>query len=256
MITMAGPLGSILRCFASSRKVPSIANSRKCHFLYHIGSFDYGIFRRFSSSAQRDNPEDSPLGNPEFHLKGFCPDTYVTENGSKVVVSFDKEEQSTFHAPWLWSNDPSGVHPTSGQRLRTPGGYCSSTRIRSALIVNPTHEKKLDGVVLPFPPPPKGSSHPVGNLYEFKENLPTDALCLRVTWESAQQRQPQVSYYDIEWLRQWRYDDEAIETRRARTKITTFQALRSDGVIPTFDYKDMERDPEDFAFQLLAVSIE
>ena len=213
------------------------------------------MFRGFSS-LQRNDYDNLSAWQPEKPRKDFVPSASVVENGTKVLLLFDRKEKSTFHAPWLWSNDPSWVHPTSGQRLRTPGGYSSGSVIKSAVIANPVHETKLDGVVLPFPPPPKGSSHPVGNVYNAHSDPPTgDSLCLRVTWESPNQKQTQVSYYDLDWLRQWRYDEEALERRRDRTKATTLVALRSDGAIPTFDYDDMESDAEEFAFQLVDVSM-
>ena len=223
------------------------------HFLYRGRSFDQDIFRSFSS-PHRDNQERSSIEDTKAQEKHTFPGVSVTRNGFRVVISFDKKDQSTFHAPWLWSNDPSCVHPTSGQRLRTPGGYSKSTRIESAAIINPANESIPSGVVLPFPPPPKGSSHPVGNLYVSNDDAPNDALCLKVTWKIATQTNNQASYYNLDWLKQWRYDEEATNKRRARTTITPVQALQSDGRIPSFDYQKMEENSEEFAFQLLSVS--
>lgn len=206
------------------------------------------IFRGFSSLPCDDDD-----------VKRTYAKASVVENGAKVIVSFDKEAQSAFHAPWLWSNNPSSVHPTSGQRLRTPGGYSWDMKIKAADIVNSSKENAPGKVVLPFPPPPKGSSHPVGNVYKASndDESPDDSFCLRVTWESSNHEERFISYYDLAWLWQWRYDQESLEYRRARTKVTTFEALKSsdDDGIQTFDYSDMESDPREFTFQLLDVSI-
>jgi hypothetical protein len=245
--------------------VPLKLNVRRClmnpsHFRSMLGCVDRGIlFRRFSSLHSDD---DDNLTATQLDENMTAAKASVIENGTRVVVSFNEEEQSTFHAPWLWSNDPSRIHPTSGQRLRTPGGYMSGTVIKSAEIVNSSNEESPDGVVLPFPPPPKGSSHPIGGFYESSTNdeeSTVDAQCLRVSWQSGtktNERVSDVSYYDLDWLRHWRYDEDALESRRATTKVTPHQALQNDGAIPTFDYRNMQRDSEDFAFQLLAVSID
>lgn len=180
----------------------------------------------------------------------------LVENGSAVVVSFDADTQSTFHAPWLWSNDPSFVHSTSGQRLQTPGQYRGSV-MKHAEIVDALNEEVPLGVVIPFPAPPIGSAHPVGNIYDAPNNTTaasnTDSRVLRVTWEASAQMQSTVSYYDLEWLQCWRYDEEAI-TRRRSAKASKRRVLRSDSGIFTLDYRDLTNNEEDFCFQLLNVS--
>lgn len=245
--------------------VPLKLNVRRClmnpsHFPSVLGCFERGILFRGFSSLQRDD-DDNNLTATQLS-ENMTAKASVIENGTRVAVSFNNEEQSTFHAPWLWSNDPSRVHPTSGQRLRTPGGYTSGTVIKSAEIIKSTNEENPDGVVLPFPPPPKGSSHPIGGFYESSTNdeeLPVDAQCLRVTWHSGtkpNERVSDVSYYDLHWLRHWRYDEDALESRRATSRVTPHEALQNDGAIPTFDYTNMQRDSEDFTFQVLAVSVD
>lgn len=201
--------------------------------------------RRFSSLKKED-------------MKEYSAAACVTENGKQVVVLFaENGDQSTFHAPWLWSNDPTWVHPTSGQRLQTPGGYSSDTIIKSVDIVSSASEVNPNGVVVPFPPPPKGSSHPVGNLYDSSSGqFPANAQCLRVTWKSTSKDSvTHVSYYDLGWLKQWRYDEDALNSRRETCRVTTLQALQKDGWIPTFDYEEMEKNAEDFMFRILDVSI-
>lgn len=184
---------------------------------------------------------------------------HLIDNGAAVIVSFDEETQSRFDACFLWSNDPSWVHPTSGQRLRTPGQYSGSLMI-DVSIVNAFDGESQNGVVLPFPPPPKGSCHPVGNVYETRGAVsPTESRLLRVTWKSVGQKDSAVSYYDLEWLRHWRYDKEALDMRRTQTIMSAHQTLRSvtecNENMPILDYSLIETDEEEFAFQLLHVSI-
>jgi hypothetical protein len=183
----------------------------------------------------------------------------VIDNGAAVVVSFDEDTQSTFHSPWLFANDPSWVHPTSGQRLRTPGRYSGSI-MTDVSIVNASGEESQNGAVLPFPPPPRGSVHPVGNLYETKGAVsPAESQLLRVTWKSLGQGDSALSYYDLEWLRHWRYDVDALDMRRTQSKVSAQQALQSctesNGRIPILDYNLIETDEEEFVFQLLHVSM-
>jgi hypothetical protein len=129
-----------------------------------------------------------------------------------------------------------------------------------ASIVNASGEESKDGVVLPLPPPPKGSVHPVGNLYETSGHAsPHESHLLRVTWKSVGRGDSTVSYYDLEWLRHWRYDQEALDVRQAQTKVSTRQTLHCGterkGRIPILDYNLIETDEEEFAFQLLHVSL-
>lgn len=250
---MMAPLhASVRQCLTYCRNTRT--SKIGCHFLGRPRSFKQGMFRPLSLMQRDNHVHPSVEDTRAAQVKHSLPGVTVARNGSKVVISFDEEDRSTFDAPWLWSNDPSRVHPTSGQRLRSPGGYSNHSSIESATIVSSTNESVPAGVVLPFPPPPKGSSHPVGNLYESNEETPTDALCLKVTWKTTPQTNPQVSYYNLDWLEQWRYDEEAINKRRAQNTITPVHALQSDGRIPTFDYKDMAEDPKEFEFQLLSVS--
>ena len=185
---------------------------------------------------------------------------HLIDNGAAVVVLFDEQTKSKFDACFLWSNDPSWVHPTSGQRLRTPGQY-SGVLMIDASIVNASNDKSQNGVMLPFPLPPEGSCHPVGNLYKTKGAFPpTESHLLRVTWKSMGQHDSAVSYYDLEWLRHWRYDKEALDLRRTQTMISAHQTLRSgtedDGNMPILDYSLIETNEEEFAFRLLHVSMQ
>jgi len=59
----------------------------------------------------------------------------ILNNGEAVQVFFSSTFSSTYHAPWLWSNDRYNFMLPSGQRWFSPGAFQMSLKIDSASIV-------------------------------------------------------------------------------------------------------------------------
>ncbi len=166
------------------------------------------------------------------------PNVTVQDHGATAKIKFPSGELSIFHAPWLWSNDPTFIHPTSGQRLRTAASY-TGQMIQSANIILSTEVSDVGGsesgnaeAVRPIPPPPPGCLHPIGTVFATTSDNNIDVTnhhqwLLQVCWEptkcnghsTTNNVLPQVSYYDLTWLQQCRYDASALQQLRRRTKI-------------------------------------
>jgi alpha-ketoglutarate-dependent taurine dioxygenase len=164
-------------------------------------------------------------------LKGV----HVNTDGSEVTISIGMNYLTTFHAPWLWSNDPAHIHRSSGQRLRSPRTYYSSrARILSAHVTTDDTTALDNNSNLPIPPP-RGSLHPVGGVYAMDEaNNQTNTnenerrrSLLQVTWDTNEGDFK--SYYYLDWLFRCRYDDDALAVRHRETIVVKERALSYEG---------------------------
>lgn len=159
-------------------------------------------------------------------------------SNNQVLVEFP-QGQSIFHAHWLWCNDPSYIHATSGQFLRSPSSFYG-WRLQSASTVS-SDQVEDESVRLPVPSPPFGCLHPVGNTFDKldanQEPLePSDLLC--VTWEHDREGTRQ-SYYDMNWLWKSRYDAPAMKEVRQQTAVTLDKCLRRNTPLVEVDYDDV-----------------
>jgi hypothetical protein len=172
-------------------------------------------------------------------------------DGSAVVVSFTQGE-SLFHAPWLWCNDPSYIHPSSGQRMHSPSSFFG-WKIASANVVSKDHpEQGHAHAVRPIPPPPLGCLHPVGCVYKSTtDHGASDMPMLCVSW--VRNDESFVSYYDTSWLKACRYDADALRDHREQTEITSERALRHDSTLFSIGYEQViaDQDSDDARFALL-----
>ena len=166
----------------------------------------------------------------------------IINNGSAISVPFSGDESSIFHAPWLWVNDPSYVHPTSGQKLRTPGRFPH----RKIVAVEATWSE--GNTNLPSaPPPPPGCLHPHGGVYRTKlskDNNNQNSYMIRVTWDDSE-----VSFYHFDWLTRCRYDDDILNHQNDIVKVTKEVALgalhnSSCPKMPTFEYNHVINDDD------------
>jgi hypothetical protein len=168
----------------------------------------------------------------------------VQDNGTSARIKFPSGETSVFHAPWLWSNDPNYVHPTSGQRLRTAASY-RGQGIESVQVVSTgtsTHQNhNIQEALHPFPPPPPpGCLHPIGTVFrtthDNTSNHQQQQWLLKICWEQQTrsnnesssietQEAPLESFYDLTWLQQCRYDQAALQQLRSSTKIDAIRQL-------------------------------
>lgn len=220
-----------------------------------LSSFPPPLRRRWLSSSsastagllqQQGDPNDEAFlkGNRSQQQKMKAT---VIDDGSAVAIQSDAISTTTtvFHAPWLWSNDPAFVHPTSGQKTRTPSSFfiTGTWKIQSAEI-------KI--VHLDEPPPPRGSLLPLGGVFSVansdeKQNKRRASLC--VTWANSSSSSSRDddddlaivnSYYDIDWLmRQCRYDDNALKQKQQATKVCRNRAVRRDENLWQVDYNQV-----------------
>jgi alpha-ketoglutarate-dependent taurine dioxygenase len=183
----------------------------------------------------------SAFVNDGHHHHFVSTKVHVLDDGASI-----KLDDSVFHASWLWINDPTYIHPTSGQRLRTPGQYPQS-KIRSCRVVSACLDQlDLKEAVAPNnPPPPPGCFHSLGGVYRttHDEDLEGHDCLLQITWDTNE-----ISYYDLDWLARCQYDTASLKRQHAQTKVTKEIALgakhnKTCPQILTFDYDPvMTRD--------------
>jgi alpha-ketoglutarate-dependent taurine dioxygenase len=143
----------------------------------------------------------------------------IEDGGSRVVLSHDHEVELV--APWLWSNDPKWIHPTSGQRLKTPADYPGSKIQNVSLIA--ADDKLM--------PPPKGSCHSAGGVFSSKQEDHDENLMLQIDWEDS----GEPSYYFVNWL-----FERALPKRS--TQVTNQHALRRDQTLIEVDFETLQKD--------------
>ena len=163
----------------------------------------HSLHRWFSSSGQRTSPPSS------------IP-AVVDDGGSRVVI-FDY----ALDARWLWSNDPKWIHPTSGQRLKSPADYHGS-KIRTVSMIS-SDDKGIR--------PPTGSCHSTGGVYKSKEIGDENRIVLEIEWDDS--REP--SYYFLSWILNW-------IGPKVSSEVTTHDALRRDHTLVEFDYDTIQQD--------------
>jgi alpha-ketoglutarate-dependent taurine dioxygenase len=190
----------------------------------------------------------------EAERKYSDPSADVKQDGSAVIISFPQGE-SLFHAPWLWCNDPTFIHPSSGQRLHSPSSFFG-WRIASAQVVSGDHQSDQQSMDTPAkrptPPPPPGCLHPVGCVYKSANRDDTaDGTMLFVTW--AKNDETMVSFYDMNWLWNCRYEKDVLKQRREETEIRQEFALRCDSTLfhIDFDRIQSEGDTDTARYELL-----
>lgn len=175
------------------------------------------------------------------HVPDDNYEAHVIDHGKEIIVLFNNNCKARFHAPWLWSNDPTHIHPTSGQRIRTPGEY-PGTKIESASIVPKNDE---------FVSPPSGSLHPIGGIYST--NAPSSSSStsspnlqnwmLRVIWKV--EGRVQRTFYDLRWLKERIYCEESPTKTKRNAEVTPQHALKqiisSKDPIQKFNFQSLEK---------------
>ena len=139
-------------------------------------------------------------------------------DGGRGVVLFD---DCNLDARWLWSNDAKWIHPTSGQRLKTPGDYPGSKIQRVRVIQSDLIHKR----------PPKGSCHSTGVVYKCKQDSHDESLVLEVEWDDS----GEPSYYFLSWLLEWTSPKKSSQVKRQH-------ALRRDQKLVQLDYDTVQKD--------------
>ena len=196
----------------------------------------------------------------------------VANDGGHLTLQFcsdDNDDQSsTYHASWLWTNDPQRVLLPSGQRSTTPGQWVATSRprIKDATIVHYNIEEEKHGnynnesmpgsseemspaasgrrIKVPGPTL-KDSCHPLaiyGNHPAWVSATPsTDDMSetngmtrpyLKIVWSkpsASTSNEETTSIYDVEWLQRLQYDDASRQHHRRRTEVQPLNAIRKDG---------------------------
>ncbi|KAI2513838.1 taurine catabolism dioxygenase [Fragilaria crotonensis] len=170
-----------------SRQVPKLAQS------FH---------RRFSSSGNWNQfPSNIPVS--------------VDTTGRRVAIC-----EFAVDACWLWSNDAKWIHPTSGQRLRSPAEYPGS-KIRSVRVISADAESVR---------PPPGSCHSTGGVYNSKQD-DESSLVLEIEWDDS----GEPSYYFLSWILNW-------IGPQFCSKVTPRDALRRKQTLVQLDYEAIRQD--------------
>jgi len=191
---------------------------------------NYG--HRFLSTAIRDSGHETA--------------EIVDADAASVSVQFrdndGRPRRSTFHASWLWMNDPKQIHPTSGQRMRSLAEYSQkASKIKHAAIRAASefndgddHDDNVnDGDPLHIKPP-IGSFHSAGGVYQTilndSHHVRSTKSCaqrmiLVVDWEDHRQRRQGRSYYDLDWLQEWCHDDEVRLAKKESNRVTADKAI-------------------------------
>ena len=175
----------------------------------------------------------------------------VGKGGAHVTISYGDSKQSTYHASWLFNNDPKKVTLPSGQRTCTPGQWSSvygKPKIEDAAIIycdmNREAEAQSSFKVQVPGPTNKDSCHPLSIYGDHQPWITSDCFTtnvehvklrpyLQVNWyfpSNREEIQPDnTSLFDVEWLERFRYDDNARRSHRKKTEIQPFHAIRKSG---------------------------
>eukprot|EP00545_Synedropsis_sp_CCMP1620_P000701 CAMPEP_0119004972 /NCGR_PEP_ID=MMETSP1176-20130426/1454_1 /TAXON_ID=265551 /ORGANISM="Synedropsis recta cf, Strain CCMP1620" /LENGTH=523 /DNA_ID=CAMNT_0006956733 /DNA_START=39 /DNA_END=1610 /DNA_ORIENTATION=- len=160
---------------------------------------------------------------------------FVENQGRSVVLCNQYHDDIELEAPWLWSNDAKWIHPTSGQRLKTPADYPGST-VQNVRLLSPgdaTISSAAGDNNVIKPPPPRNSCHSGGGIYTSKQEDASDEdLVLEVEWQDSSEAP---SYYHVNWLL-----ERALP--KPNTEITSQQGLRRNDELPQVEYGALEHD--------------
>ena len=216
--------------------------------------------RRTASSAVYVHPASSisihaepakPIRSGNAPSDSVAVAATIDDAGSRLLLTPDRKTDSTtdeteltFSAQWLWVNDPKHIHPTSGQRLKTPGDYPGTKLCRTSVM------EALENNVEPSVPP-RGSCHSRGGVYQNTNKITTNEVkssnqeTVRLEWQDGQE-----SFFPLSWLRDWGQDRRTSASSRDRqTEITPDLAIGAHRDIPTHRYDDaIGSEEESFPF--------
>lgn len=161
----------------------------------------------------------------------------IADDGSRITLKFH-EDESEFHASWLWSNDPQGVVLPSGQRTTTPAQWIYNGRptIQDAKIIHFDIDKdeheKLSAERINVPGPTENDCcHPLA-IYgthspwvsAIVDENEISRPYLFVAWSDKS-----TSIYDVEWLQRFQYNDKSRLERKERSEVQPMHAVRKSG---------------------------
>eukprot|EP00985_Skeletonema_marinoi_P025049 scaffold17988_cov194-Skeletonema_marinoi.AAC.3 len=160
----------------------------------------------------------------------------ISDGGSRITLNFNDE--SEFHASWLWSNDPQGVVLPSGQRTTTPAQWIYNGRptIHDAKIVycdiDKEESSKLSTERINVPGPTVNDCcHPLAIYGAHSpwvsakvDEKDSSRPYLFIAWSDKS-----TSIYDVEWLQRFQYNDKSRLERRVRSEVQPIHAVLKNG---------------------------
>jgi alpha-ketoglutarate-dependent taurine dioxygenase len=166
-----------------------------------------------------------PKLSQRFH-RSYCSSETLTQFPSNIPVSVAASGhrvaifEFTLDACWLWSNDAKWIHPTSGQRLKSPADYPGS-KVRSVRLISAD-----DKLVRP----PPGSCHSTGGVYKGKQD-DDSSLVLEIQWDDS----GEPSFYFLSWILYW-------NGPQFCSRVTPRDAVRRDQPLVQLDYEAIRQD--------------
>jgi alpha-ketoglutarate-dependent taurine dioxygenase len=164
------------------------------------------VFRLSSLSFQR---------NKKFFSSGS---SITLKDGGHRLVLF---HNISLDACWLWSNDSKWLHPSSGQRMKTPADY-PNVPIQSVRLM-----QKMEKYIVP----PKGSCHAKGGIFSSQVGDEADDKILEIIWENC----VEPSYFSLNWLMEW-------AVPKSPTHVTKRNAITRDSCLSEHQYDQLKHD--------------
>lgn len=198
------------------------------------------------------NAYERELTRREMESFSALVDTAITSDGTSVTISNPNHTSFVFHSQWLWRQDPTGVHPTSGQHMESQARSFGSSKIVGAAIVTSQEAlKEKNDAVRPIPSPPEFCRHPVASiLASTTEELSSSSKLLRIEWSCSR-----ISYYDWNWLQANSYSTSRLLELKQKTRVTPENtAIRFKVPLQEINFPDLKQEGSNsiLQFQLLS----
>ena len=224
------PWQAFSRLFGSNRRLQSLAHSKI------IGS----SFSSWKTGNILLPSSVSHVGSRWFSSQeAYSGEISVHDNGLRL--QFSDTDASFYHSQWLWVNDPSFIHSSSGQHTRSTTSFYQGWKIVSAKVITEASALTSDSVTVPVPPPPIGCFHPLGTVYSVDNYDQHSGKLLCVEWEGPEKK---TSFYDLDWLKRCRYDEDTISKRRHSSALHSEHVIHSETTLRTAEYSDLASDGE------------
>ena len=164
----------------------------------------------------------------------------LQNDGKVLLIFFNEECSSLFHAIWLWQNSRSNIMIPSGQRKHSPGNYNGKASILAAAIHHCSFIK--DALDHPSFLTKRGAVHPVNidnntNHNDASNNANSKSsngkkledlshFVLFIYWnqaistESNSDEMNKRSIFNLQWLKDWAYDVQSLQSSRLKREVS------------------------------------
>ena len=164
----------------------------------------------------------------------------VSSAGNQVHI-VSEGVSTSFHAQWLWANDPVYFHPTSGQRTRSPISFFGWKIIKADIINGRNYDQhrpsQNDNGKRPLLPYPQWSSfHPTDTVYQLARNRERSDAFVRIRWKHRHSRNEAETVFNLGWLLDSRYDYDQLDTMRKITSVTRENAISCSTELKSIDF--------------------